>query len=223
MKTTVLNETKLWSNDLIYIDTCSLMQYAVLDKILTEARPILLEKNKKIIVPKSVYLELLKHQICNDANRQQLAEQAWGLVKKYNDVFVLEDTEASKKEIYQAFADADLISKMTVNKTHFSQLLITNDKKLSMDAININTMKSCRGKRVQVYSISESGILEEFTAPAPEQPKVIIKEVKKKEQPLKEFARALYLISTGVLLGVGGKHVYKYAKNIDWRNVYVNF
>ena len=202
------------NNEIIYIDTCSLMRYSVLDKILAEARPILLDKNKKIIVPKSVYLELLKHQICNDVNRQQLAEQAWDLLKKYNDVFVLEDTDASKQEMYQAFADADLISKMTVNKANYSQLLITNDKKLSMDALNINDLKSCRGKPIKVCSVSETVGLKEFQMPTTKQSKSIEEEMPQKENSVKKVVQNIYLISTGVLIGIGCKHAYKYARTL---------
>ena len=204
-------------NDIIYIDTCSLMQNDNTENVIETIRPYLLAANKMILITAPVSHELTKHKIRKKEQTVHLAEKAYEIIEKYSDVFTLEDYGTSKEEVFAAFADPTLIARMTLAKEHCSQLLITNDKKLSFYALNINTQKSCHGKPVIVYSISESGELEEFIAPTPEQSKVIIKEVPKKEQPMKDVARTLYLVSTGIIFGVGGKYAYKYARNLNWR------
>jgi len=205
-------------SDIIYIDTCSLMQSENTENVIEAIRPYLLAVNKKILITAPVSHELMKQKIRKKEPTVHLAEKAYEIIEKYSDVFTLEDCENSKKEIFAAFADPTLIARMTVNKEHHSQLLITNDKKLSVDALNINTLKSCKGKPVNVYSISESGELEEFKLPAPEQPKVVVTDQPpKKDNTIKEMARTLYLVSVGIMLGVGGKYAYRYSKTINWR------
>ena len=206
------------NSDIIYIDTCSLMQSENTESVIEAIRPYLLAVNKKILITAPVSHELMKHKIRKKEQTIHLAEKAYEIIEKYDDVFTLEDCGTTKEEIFAAFADPRLIARMTMCKDHNSQLLITNDKKLSVDALNINTLKSCKGKPVNVYSISESGELEEFKLPAPDQPKVIITEQPpKKNNTLKEMARTLYLVSVGIMLGVGGKYAYRYSKTINWR------
>ena len=207
-------------SDIIYIDTCSLMQNENTEAVIETIRPCLLAANKKILITAPVSHELTKHKIRKKEQTIHLAEKAYEIIEKYSDVFKLEDCENSKKEIFAAFADPSLIARMIVNKEHHSQLLITNDKKLSVDSLNINTLKSCKGKPVNVYSISESGELEEFKLPAHEQPKAIVAEKSpKKDHTIKEMARTLYLVSVGIMLGVGGKYAYRYSKTINWRTL----
>ena len=190
------------------------------ESVIEAIRPYLLAVNKKILITAPVSHELMKHKIRKKEQTVHLAEKAYEIIEKYSDVFTLEDCENSKKEIFAAFADPSLIARMTVNKDHHSQLLITNDKKLSVDALNINTMKSCKGKPVTVYSISESGELEEFKLPVPEHSKVIVTEKPpKKNNTIKEMARTFYLVSVGIMLGVGGKYAYRYSKTINWRTL----
>ena len=60
----------------------------------------------------------------------------------------------------KAFADSELLSRLTKEKTEFSQLLITNDKKLSVDAYSLNNLNSCLGKKISVCYISKNGLLQ---------------------------------------------------------------
>lgn len=218
MKTQESVYVLLAENDIIYIDTCSLMQSENTESVIEEIRPYLLAVNKKILITAPVSHELMKHRIRKKEQTVHLVEKAYEIIEEYSDVFTLEDCESSKKEIFAAFADPSLIARMTLSKDHSSQLLITNDKKLSVDALNINTLKSCKGKPVTVYSITDSGELEEFKLPVSEQPKVLVTEQPpKKNNTIKEMARTLYLVSVGIMLGVGGKYAYRYSKTINWR------
>ena len=59
----------------------------------------------------------------------------------------------------KAFADSELLSRLTKGKIEFSQLLITNDKKLSVDAYSLNNLNSCFGEKISVCYISKNGLL----------------------------------------------------------------
>lgn len=61
----------------------------------------------------------------------------------------------STEQILRAFADAEFLSHLTLNKAAYSQALLTNDNKLSKDALNINKFQSCNGKKVSVYHLTQ--------------------------------------------------------------------
>ena len=211
-------------NDVIYIDTCSLMQNYNTEKVIETIRPYLLEADKKILITAPVSHELTKHKIQKREQPHLLAERAYEIIEKYDDVFSLEECGTSKKEIYAAFADKTLLAHLILNKDNCSQLLITNDKKLSFDALKINDMKSCHGGKVTVYYVSENGELKVFVpektekpqivkVAAPEKPKVV-------ESKLEKALDTLCILNFGLLIGKYGTDAVKYLKHVNWRRIF---
>lgn len=76
-----------------------------------------------------------------------------------SNLFIFEDKDLKQSEVSSAFADSELLSRITKDKSKHSQLLITNDKNLSVDAYKLNKLYSCKGKKIMVCFIDNLGQL----------------------------------------------------------------
>ena len=146
-------EKMIDSCELIYIDTASLMDVDRAEQFIDGCADILRNHSRKIIVPLAVCQELVRHLGSETSAKSDLALRAWDLIVRNRDIFQVENKTMTEEEIAKAFADANLLSELTLHKKDFSQLLITNDKKLSNDAFALNQQQSCRGYRINVCSI----------------------------------------------------------------------
>ncbi len=147
------------ANARIYIDTASLMDSEELGTFLGNAADLLREEGKAIIVTAAVRSELAKHLQSQNKVKQALAIEASALMRQYEDVFCIEGGVLDDQDVMKAFADAELLAELTINKAGGSQLLITNDKKLSKDAYVLNEQESCRGRKIMVCYINKNGEL----------------------------------------------------------------
>lgn len=119
---------------------------------------VLADIGKKIIIPETVYLELLKHsRACSEKAGKALA--ALNIIHTYNDIFNIDETNISVMDVGQAFADSDLLSRITESIPYYRQLLITNDRGLAYDTYQTNNLTSCRGYKVMVCYINYFGEL----------------------------------------------------------------
>ena len=146
-------------NDIIYIDTSSLMNVEELRKFLESYSQIFIENNKRILVTREVCLEIVKHLRSKLESKQYKAEKVIEIFKEYYELFIFEDHNLNNIEANSAFADSELLSRITRGKTKYRQLLITNDKKLSVDTYNLNNLNSCFGEKISVCYISQDGLL----------------------------------------------------------------
>ena len=152
-------ETMISQNDLIYIDTATLMEIEGMENFIQSYEDIFIRYSKKMIVSKAVCYELARHLGSSNQVKVELALQVIGILVRYNDLFEVRNSGMTETELAKAFADSHLLSELTVNKTEYGQLLITNDKKLSRDAYGINNQESCKGHRVMVCYINRVGEL----------------------------------------------------------------
>lgn len=159
MTNTEYVNTLLQFNDIIYIDTSSLMNVQDLRMFLDNYQQYFIKYNKKIIVTREVCLEIVKHLSSKIESKELKAKAVIDLFKRFCDLFIFEDENLNNLDAEKAFADSELLSRLTMGKTEFSQLLITNDKKLSVDAYNLNNLNSCFGKKISVCYISKNGFL----------------------------------------------------------------
>lgn len=149
----------LKNNDVIVIDTSSIMDYEGFKKLVEQIELPLLEINKNIIAPKVVWLELMRHLNSDNEDKKIKTRHAIDTIYKHRNIFMLEDENLNYDKMIKAFADAELLSELIKNKVMYNQLLITNDKKLSIDAYNLNNQESCKGRRVNVCYITKNGHL----------------------------------------------------------------
>ena len=151
--------TMVNTNDIIYIDTASLMHTTQLSRFISNAEPIFREAERRIIIPKAVCLELARHLGSNNQDKYRKALKALALGNALKDMFDVRNNNLQEDEIDNAFADAALLAELITNKADYSQLLITNDSKLEEDAYNLNRQGSCIGRRIMVCYINWSGEL----------------------------------------------------------------
>lgn len=147
------------SAERILVDTSTLMTNGFQQFISNNKKRILTE-GKKIIIPKAVYTELARHMGSEDANKCKHAMAAVDLMASNKDIFQVESASLSEDEIAHAFADAQLLSELTLHRSDYTQLLITNDRKLGRDAFDLNQQHSCKGRKVFVCYINWYGELQ---------------------------------------------------------------
>ena len=152
-------EDLLALNEKIYIDTSSLMNDTELGRFLVQYQDIFGSLDKKIIVTREVCLEIVRHLSSKSIEKQEKAKSVILLFKNYSNLFIFEDKDLKQSEVSSAFADSELLSRITKDKSKHSQLLITNDKNLSVDAYKLNKLYSCKGKKIMVCFIDNLGQL----------------------------------------------------------------
>lgn len=152
-------EKTLASVQRILVDTSTLMTPGF-QRFICNSKELLLSSNQKIVVPKAVYTELARHMGSEDTYKCEHAMAAIDLMAVNKDIFQVESSPLSEDEIAHAFADAQLLSELTLHRSDYSQLLITNDRKLSCDAFDLNQQQSCKGRRVLVCYINWYGELQ---------------------------------------------------------------
>lgn len=143
-------------NEIIWIDTCTMMYIQRFESFIKNVRPILIESNKKIQIPDCVMAELAKHQLSADACKQASATEALSLIKSNNDILKVEhlDNDASNGE---NFADPKILTVILEKRRNIPQLLISNDQRLTSDAYKFNDLESFYGSRVSVCYIGANG------------------------------------------------------------------
>ena len=152
-------EDLLALNEKIYIDTSSLMNDTELGRFLVQYQDIFGSLDKKIIVTREVCLEIVRHLSSKNIEKQEKSKSVILLFKNYSNLFIFEDKDLKQSEVSSAFADSELLSRITKDKSKHSQLLITNDKNLSVDAYKLNKLYSCKGKKIMVCFIDNLGQL----------------------------------------------------------------
>ena len=148
------------SNDFIYADTSMLMDFEWLSPFLEIADPIFKSAGKQIIIPPAVRSELIRHLDSEDSWKKKRAEKASQIVGEYKDLFLITGGLLDDDQIADAFADAELLATLMINRRGHRQLLIANDKKLSSDAFDLNDLQSCQGSRISVCHVNRYGELQ---------------------------------------------------------------
>jgi hypothetical protein len=207
-------EDLLALNEKIYIDTSSLMNDTELSRFLVQYQDIFGALDKKIIVTREVCLEIVRHLSSKNIEKQEKAKSVILLFKNYSNLFIFEDKDLKQSEVSSAFADSELLSRITKDKSKHSQLLITNDKNLSVDAYKLNKLYSCKGKKIMVCFIDNLGQLNKGKTGFETNPNTLVIEQKTAEEQVEEqnnnqegakiFQKIIFggcLLSVGFVLG----------------------
>lgn len=216
------------TNDRIYIDTSALMNVEELEILAENIQEILVSEEKKIIVPRPVCMELVRHFESSDERKRNIALKVFDVFCKYDRVFSVQNSEIEDTDIMKVFADAKLLAELTENKSSCKQLLITNDRKLGHDAYDLNKLESCKGHIIKVCYLNKFGELhrcecvkEEQTATQCSEPQIVTKEVVKvvtvKEKPDSDdwIAKVAVPLATMVVGFVAGKYGNDIIKHIQ--------
>lgn len=215
------------NNEEIILDTSAAMHYKGFSIFVKEHEKELEYTGKKIQVVKAVWLELIRNYNSHDKEKEDAASHAISIISSHRNIFEIEDEEVFQYKMEHAFADKDILSKLTLDKTESRILLITNDRMLSKDALEINKQSSCKGFEISTCFVADNGMLfpgfaSERRGRMQKEPIVQIKEVVKiKEVPQKEsnfkisqIILPITTFATGAVLGKYGNTVFKYIKKV---------
>ena len=159
MNNTQYIEKILASAERILVDTSTLMTRGF-QQFIYNNKERFHSDNKKIIVSRAVYAELARHMESTDSEKSASAMAAIELMVLNKSIFQVDSISLDKAELAHAFADAQLLSELTLYKSNYNQLLITNDRKLSCDAFALNQQLSCKGRKIFVCYINWRGELQ---------------------------------------------------------------
>lgn len=197
---------QIQNNQIIWIDTCTMMYIQRFELFIKNVRPVLLESNKKIQIPDCVMAELAKHQLSSDEYKQTSAIEALNLVKTNNDIFKVErlNNDASNGE---NFADPKILTVILEKRRNIPQLLISNDQRLTSDAYKFNDIESFYGNKVSVCYIGANGDMNMCdcvkSKPTKEQPEIIYKDRIIEKEAVKEIPRdKTFIESYGLPIGI---------------------
>lgn len=139
----------------IMIDTCSFMHdgcEAFSDRLL----PALKRCSRKVIIPQKVLLELKKHaENKTDPNKSRTARKGLAICEK----FLKEGCLTVKGSPTDNFADNVIFVSFSQYRLKYKMVLITQDRHLTNDILQLNEMKSAAGKQVRVFRITNAGDL----------------------------------------------------------------
>lgn len=146
-------------NATIYMDTASLMETERLEKLVENYRDVFLSNKKTITIPEVVCQELVRHLTSSTNDKVYKANKALMIMRENGEIFSIETAGFSNEELRKAFADREILLKLSEGRGRHRQLLITNDRKLSKDAYSLNNFESCFGKPVSVCYLNPYGEL----------------------------------------------------------------
>lgn len=224
MKAQNENQEFLMSKNTIYLDTSAAMHFSGFGMFVQQIENALVSANKKIKVLKVVWLELIRNYNSKNKQKAEAANQAISIISNHRNIFDIEESEIFQYEMEHAFADKVLLSSIMLEKTDSSILLITNDKMLSKDALEINHQSSCRGYKVSTCYITESGSLQpgfskkednksdcKFEEP---ENRVVKNENEPSEKKWETLVIPMGTLLVGFAIGRYGNQFIKYVKSI---------
>lgn len=140
----------------MYIDTCSLLHFASMD-FFDNVEAMLSKYSKQIYVLSGGVKELEKHSLnSEDVGLASNAKKTLRIIKMYienNLISIVENDD---------FVDNAFLTLFTNLRMNHYPLLITQDKNLANDILNLNNTLSVKANKVRVAKINQYGFLSEF-------------------------------------------------------------
>jgi len=137
----------------LFVDTCSIMHEKSPDFFYSLA-PILIETEKKLIIPDKVTKEIERLQNSSNSATQNAAKSGATILKHYIDYNLL-DIRGEKND---PFADNVFHYVFSKFRTQYDLALITQDKELAMDILLLKSSKAIKSsKKLLVLKIGKRG------------------------------------------------------------------
>ena len=157
--------------DRILIDASSLMNYEALELFLAGNGDGIRNSGRGILIPGSVQMEIARHIDSGGPDKAEKALECIAVLADHPGLVVCSKCDIPEELMYSTHADPEILAMLVSGKRHYRQLLITNDYGLAMDALELNSQRSCKGKTISVKRINRNGELKSFkpeagTAPA---------------------------------------------------------
>lgn len=154
----------------ILIDTCSLLEKERCDLFMKNLIPMLRSNGAKLNVNVKVIKELQKHSMGGKTEElRKTAEQQLEFLKELSKQGLLV-LRGSEREVTAKddFADNTLLSGLIQMRMECKPLLITQDKALAGDALNLNNQNSVEANKIHVKKINKYGYLSNIEFDTPE-------------------------------------------------------
>lgn len=205
------------------IDTCSLLNVNNLNQLVNK-KDVLTSNGIKLLVIKPVYEELNRHQYSKDEFFSKDAQYVLSVLYNNTDLFIIEGKNESMR-IDEAFADPEIIRRVMKRCTKKSQLVITEDKKLATDILNIKNLNSFNSRKIYVCCLDEYGELNRNKGMVQKEVTndtvIDVKEniIEDKEDELvNKFAHPLLYTVAGFTIGAFGTYAYQ-NKSTIYKNI----
>ncbi|NLB61852.1 MAG: leucine-rich repeat protein [Clostridiales bacterium] len=157
-------EKDIKNNDLIFIDTCAVMDPFFPD-FLSNVIPILIRENKQMVVLRTVLMELRRK--LEQMRSSSLAEDIKIEARAYMGLYSLNKLINYKLLCYDEkeddIADHSFEDMFITLRRENRLLLITQDKNLTANILSFNKNEAVRGKIISVKMINNWGFLETRT------------------------------------------------------------
>lgn len=214
-------EREIVCNEKIYGDTNIAMSKGF-SSFIENYKSLFRKHKKKIIIITDVYQELLDKSLFGNESEIQSASKGLEIINQNIDIFEIED---GKKISGKVFADPKLLARLIENEASYTQMLITRDGDLSVDAKRLNLLNSVNGKPIKVCYINKQGEINRFKrceVPEPKQEiryievervveKPIVKIVKEKPSELDTVVKPILI---GTAAGISSSLIISNRKKI---------
>lgn len=209
------NKDIIKQGDLIYIDTCSLMNVDSFIKFIEMNKDYLHLSSQKIIILGSIQYELNEKLKDEYADRRMNAQKALNYIYSNKYLFHIR-----KRKEYKSFGDREIHLEIFENLDHKTQVLITQDHGLARDTYNkFNDFEAYKGKPVRVLSINRDGhlyfpeYLDTDTSAEVEKMKAIKSGDSKENTNTNFVEKAVVTFVGGILSGLAAPFIYKTIKS----------
>lgn len=137
---------------MVWIDTSSILEDSFFD-LFSELTSLFTQYDEHLYIPNSVLLELKKHTKSDDYELQEKSKERLALInsRKKSNIFTVYNKGEKK-----TFADNELITIFTELRLEKNLLLITQDKDLARDILDLGKSKSVISKKVEVLTIDHN-------------------------------------------------------------------
>ncbi|WP_174733511.1 hypothetical protein [Mesobacillus harenae] len=153
-----MNLQNLVKNYKLFIDTSTWMFPDSQNFLSTELPHALLEAKEQIKVPVRIIEEVNRLMTHEKRETRHKAKKAAALLKSYFDHEIARAFGSSS----DPFADQTILYVFQQFRVKYNLALITQDRGLALDTLNLNNQHAVQGKRIYVYRINESGAIEEW-------------------------------------------------------------
>lgn len=146
----------------VIIDTSSLLEPEC-DQFWHHVEPLLAKYNSRVYIPIVCVAELQKHASSTNPSLAAQAKPHLAVQAKHTMQRLGKLQQKGYIDIVgnpqEAFADASIVGNIMMLHTRYDMLLITQDRNLANDVMNIANSKSVNGKSINVKKINSLGFL----------------------------------------------------------------
>ncbi|WP_456279015.1 protein kinase domain-containing protein [Bacillus sp. AK128] len=153
-----MNIQDIIKNYKLFIDTSTWMTPHANEFLENKLTSILLASSKQVILPQRIVQEVNKMMKNEDREKRHKAKAAANLLR----IYLNQGVAAVFGDPSDPFADQTFLYVFQQFRVKYNLALITQDRGLAHDILNLNNQHAVQGKRIYAFRINESGNIEEW-------------------------------------------------------------